>query len=87
MLLTKLLNTEPSRRDWRRKNSNQQEVTEPKVPWEATKMVALVMTNLLLEYLVFIPHLCQSNGRRRSETSEIFTLSNTQGFGRLSSIF
>jgi len=87
MLLTKPLNTEPSRRDWIKRSLNQLEAIELKAPWEATRMAVLEMIDLLLVSLEFIPHLCQSNGRRRSETSKIYTLSNTKESGRLSSIF
>jgi len=69
----------------KKKSSNQLEVIGLKVQWVAKKMAVPEMKNLLLEYLVLTLLLRQSNGKKRSRISEIFTSSSTQESGKLSS--
>jgi hypothetical protein len=62
-------------------------VTELPVLWAVKKMEALMMERQLLEEVVSILLLSQSNGRKRLETLEMFMSSNSQEFGKLFSTF
>jgi len=84
-LQIKLLSIELNRSELKKKSSNQLEVIGLKVQWVAKKMAVPEMKNLLLEYLVLTLLLRQSNGKKRSRISEIFTSSSTQESGKLSS--
>lgn len=82
MLQTKLPNIGLRWRDWRKKSSNQPEVTELRVLWEATKMEVLEMINQLLGIQEFTPLSCQNNGKRKSEISETSTSLSTLESGK-----
>jgi len=78
------LNTEPSKRDLKKNSLDQAAVTDQEVQWIAMLPVCM-MTNLKDQKS--ISPLCQSNGKKRSRTSEITQSLSTTEYSKLFSIY